>query len=201
VFVEEIEALPTRTVEELEELFNEEQGVMAFCIWYLRLLTAGYLKLHRDEFAPVIEDGSGDVEGFCAREVEPPNRECEQVWWCVHVLDSRVKIWMISVIGAGVLSVMVIGGQSPLLVKQQIQIIALTRALNVGVLIEYLDGRVFKDHLNQIVFPEGSEPKVTLLYRCVMRAGRHTEPLWDRSERFHSFPGRVIMTSSWRPSI
>jgi hypothetical protein len=42
---------------------------------------------------------------------------------------------------------------------------ALTQALGIGVRIEYLDGRHFRGQLDQIVLPEGSEPKVHLLYR------------------------------------
>jgi hypothetical protein len=47
--------------------------------WYCRLLTAGHLKLHKEEFSPFIDDGVGDVDAFCAREVEPIGKECEQV--------------------------------------------------------------------------------------------------------------------------
>ena len=46
---------------------------------------------------------------------------------------------------------------------------ALTRALDVAVRIEYLNGRPYRDHLEQIILPEGGDkpPKVTLLYRYV----------------------------------
>ena len=40
---------------------------------------SGYLKKHKEEFAPFIEGGYATVEEFCAKEVEPVNRECEQV--------------------------------------------------------------------------------------------------------------------------
>lgn len=63
-----------------ESEFNEEAGSASYMVWFCRLLTAGHLKLHRDEFAPFIDDGGlGDVDGFCAREVEPIGKECEQV--------------------------------------------------------------------------------------------------------------------------
>lgn len=59
--------------------FNEEAGTASYMTWYCRLLTAGHLKLHKEEFSPFIDDGVGDVDAFCAREVEPIGKECEQV--------------------------------------------------------------------------------------------------------------------------
>jgi len=48
---------------------------------------------------------------------------------------------------------------------EQVQIIALTAAFQVGIRIEYLDGRPFGNTLNHIIFPDGTQPKVALLYR------------------------------------
>lgn len=45
----------------------------------------------------------------------------------------------------------------------QLQITALTDALQIGVRIEYLDGS--GDTLSHIDFPEGAEPSLFLLYR------------------------------------
>lgn len=53
------------------------------------------------------------------------------------------------------------------LLTTQIQMMALTQALAVGVRIEYLDGRNFRGQLDQIVLPEGMEAQINLLYRYV----------------------------------
>mmetsp|Transcript_28681 Transcript_28681/g.37596 ORF Transcript_28681/g.37596 Transcript_28681/m.37596 type:complete len:267 (+) Transcript_28681:100-900(+) len=122
VFVDELTALPSKTVDDIDAMFNEEGGNSDYLVWYCRLLAAGHLKANSDQFLPFLE--GMDVETFCKSEVEPMGKECEQV-----------------------------------------QIIALTAALDIPIRIEYLDGREFTDSLNQLVFPEGREPLVTLLYR------------------------------------
>lgn len=46
----------------------------------MRLMTAAYLKSHQDQFQPFIEGISpgSTVEKFCATEVEPMGKECDQ---------------------------------------------------------------------------------------------------------------------------
>lgn len=60
---------------------NEEHGVSMHLVWFMRILSATHMKMHADRFAPFCMDETGacDVSDFCAREVEPVNRECEQV--------------------------------------------------------------------------------------------------------------------------
>lgn len=48
--------------------------------------------------------------------------------------------------------------------SDHIHIIALAQALNVSILVEYMD-RGEGGTVNHHVFPEGSEPRVFLLYR------------------------------------
>ena len=72
--------------------------------WYLYLTTlnysAGYLKRDADRFLPFIDGLYFDMDTFCKSEVEPMNKECEQI-----------------------------------------QVIALTEYLGIGIEISYLDGK------------------------------------------------------------
>lgn len=52
------------------------------CTWFMRILTASSLKQHADGFLPFIEDivlYNNDIGDYCAKEVEPMGKECEQV--------------------------------------------------------------------------------------------------------------------------
>ncbi|TFJ84944.1 hypothetical protein NSK_003972 [Nannochloropsis salina CCMP1776] len=132
VFVEELEALPQKSLSDLESTFNEPHGVASYMVWYCRLLTSGYLKKHKEEYEAFLDASYRDMDDFCVREVEPTGKECEQV-----------------------------------------QIMALVRALGVSVRIEYLDGRALPPggQLPCHVLPDerdgGKEEvvPVTLLYR------------------------------------
>lgn len=49
---------------------------------------------------------------------------------------------------------------------EQVQVIALAESLEVGVKIEYLDGRIAPGQdLRSYICPEGATPRVCLLYR------------------------------------
>ncbi|CAM9616821.1 unnamed protein product [Phaeothamnion confervicola] len=80
-FVEELEGIETqgKTVAHLQAEFREEHGSQASLVWYCRLLTSGYLKENADRFLPFLGDLECDMASFCAREVEPMGKECEQV--------------------------------------------------------------------------------------------------------------------------
>lgn len=88
-----------------------------YLVWYMRLLTAGYLKRFPDRFQPFLPNFEQSISDFCKREVEPMGKECEQI-----------------------------------------QIIALTESLQIGVKIHYLDGIQPPSCFND-------ETQVTLLYR------------------------------------
>ena len=53
----QLEELPTKSLADLEASFNEDHGVSNYMVWYCRLLTAGYLKQHREEYEAFL-DGS-----------------------------------------------------------------------------------------------------------------------------------------------
>jgi ubiquitin thioesterase protein OTUB1 len=75
-----INELFLQTPNSLLEMF-QEGGKADYLTWYMRVLTAGYLKRDPDRFLPFIE-GLGaffDIESFCKSEVEPMNKECEQI--------------------------------------------------------------------------------------------------------------------------
>jgi ubiquitin thioesterase protein OTUB1 len=67
-----------QTKEGLEAEFKMEDGTSNWLVWFCRLLTSAFIKADADRFLPFIGDGL-DVVSFCAREVEPMGRECEQV--------------------------------------------------------------------------------------------------------------------------
>lgn len=79
-FVDYLDAMETRSHAELVRDFQTEGGESEYLVWYMRLLTAGYLKSHADQFQPFIEGlfPGLTVAQFCAAEVEPMGRECDQ---------------------------------------------------------------------------------------------------------------------------
>jgi ubiquitin thioesterase protein OTUB1 len=79
--VELFENLFTYTPESLLGAFQDPM-MSNTCTWYMRILTASSLKQHADGFLPFIEDivmYNNDIADYCAKEVEPMGKECEQV--------------------------------------------------------------------------------------------------------------------------
>jgi ubiquitin thioesterase protein OTUB1 len=70
------------TMEAFHAIMNIENDVSDYCTWYMRAITAAYLKQpdHTDRFLPFCyEFHCHDMNEFCARHVEPMHQECEQV--------------------------------------------------------------------------------------------------------------------------
>ena len=80
ILTEMLENLPSMSREALLDEF-QEGGSGDHITWYMRALTAGYMKSHNDDFMPFIfaEGIYADIGTFCVKEVEPMGRECEQV--------------------------------------------------------------------------------------------------------------------------
>ncbi|KAG7400557.1 OTU domain, ubiquitin aldehyde binding [Phytophthora boehmeriae] len=79
-FVDYLAAMETRSHAELVQDFQTEGGEAEYLVWYMRLLTAGHLKKNAHVFQPFI-DGlfpGQTVAQFCAAEVEPMGKECDQ---------------------------------------------------------------------------------------------------------------------------
>ena len=79
MFIELLEQLPSMNREALLEEF-QEGGSGDHYTWYMRVMAAGYMKSHPDDFYPFIV-GQGiynDIESYCSAEVEPMGKECEQ---------------------------------------------------------------------------------------------------------------------------
>ncbi|KAJ0401198.1 hypothetical protein P43SY_007617 [Pythium insidiosum] len=95
-FVDYLDAMETRTHSELVQDFGTEGGESEYLVWYMRLLTAGYLKRNAEQFQPFIEGlyPGLTVEQFCAAEVEPMGKECDQpqVIALTEALQVGVKI-------------------------------------------------------------------------------------------------------------
>ena len=65
---------------EIHEMLNEENGTSDYCVWYLRVITAAYLKADADRFIHFLDDPNYfDVETFCRREIDPMGRETTMV--------------------------------------------------------------------------------------------------------------------------
>lgn len=77
-FLELLNQLFDQTSDSLLEMF-QEGGKADYLTWYMRVLTAGYLKRDPDRFEPFIEGLYFDIASFCTAEVEPMNKECEQI--------------------------------------------------------------------------------------------------------------------------
>jgi ubiquitin thioesterase protein OTUB1 len=76
--VELLEGLTT--MEAFHESMNQENDVSDYCTWYMRAITAAYLKSDTERFLPFcLEFHCHDVAEFCARHVEPMGQECEQL--------------------------------------------------------------------------------------------------------------------------
>lgn len=77
-FLEILNELFQQSINSLLDMF-QESGKADYLTWYLRVLTAGYLKRDPDRFLPFIDGLYFDIASFCTAEVEPMNKECEQI--------------------------------------------------------------------------------------------------------------------------
>lgn len=75
--VEFIEGL--KDMESMHASLNEENSTSDYCTWYLRVLTATYLKADPDRFIPYLEGGYVDIYAFCQQQIEPMGKECTMV--------------------------------------------------------------------------------------------------------------------------
>ncbi|TDH69415.1 hypothetical protein CCR75_002855 [Bremia lactucae] len=95
-FVDYLAAMETRSHAELVQDFQTEGGESEYLVWYMRLLTAGYMKKHVDTFHPFIEGlyPGQTVAEFCSAEVEPMGKECDQpqIVALTEALQVGVKI-------------------------------------------------------------------------------------------------------------
>lgn len=91
MFVELLEQLPTMSRESLLAEF-QEGGSGDHYTWYMRAMTAGYMKSHPDDYFPFIvaEGVYPDIFAFCEKEVEPMGKECEQMQ--ITALTAYLKL-------------------------------------------------------------------------------------------------------------
>mmetsp|Transcript_8820 Transcript_8820/g.14676 ORF Transcript_8820/g.14676 Transcript_8820/m.14676 type:complete len:291 (+) Transcript_8820:70-942(+) len=79
VFTEFIVNIPSMTTDSLFDHFVNG-GEADYYTWYMRLLTAGFLRLHEDRFFPFLMDGVDiDMASYCRREVEPMGKDSDQL--------------------------------------------------------------------------------------------------------------------------
>lgn len=77
-FVDLVKDIFTLDNEALLTLF-QEGGKSDYFTWFMRLLAAGYIKRDAERFLPFVEGLYFDIDSFCKAEVEPMNKECEQI--------------------------------------------------------------------------------------------------------------------------
>ena len=64
----------------LYDRLNEENGTSDYCVWFLRVITAAYLKSDPSRFIHFLDDPSYiDVATYCSKEIEPMGKECSMV--------------------------------------------------------------------------------------------------------------------------
>jgi len=73
-----LENLEKMSLADLEEVFSDE-GESDYLVWFARLVSAGFLKSNADRFVPFLPFDFVTVQDFCAKEVEPMGKECEQL--------------------------------------------------------------------------------------------------------------------------
>lgn len=66
------------TRETLLDSFQED-GKADYYTWFMRLLTAGFIKRDWPRFQPFVEGPYYDADAFCKGEVEPMKKECEHM--------------------------------------------------------------------------------------------------------------------------
>lgn len=91
--MEVLSELFTHNEASLLEMF-QEGGKADYLTWFMRVLTAGYLRRHADRFLPFVEGCYVDMDAYCKGEVEPMNKECEQlsILALTEYLEVQVKI-------------------------------------------------------------------------------------------------------------
>jgi ubiquitin thioesterase protein OTUB1 len=50
---------------------TQENATSDYCTWYLRVLTATFLKADPHRFLPYLEEGYVDIATFCQQQIEP----------------------------------------------------------------------------------------------------------------------------------
>jgi len=76
-FVDFLEGLTTH--ESMHKELIEENSTSDYCTWYLRVLTATFLKADPARFEPFLEEGYYDIATFCTQQIEPMGKECSMV--------------------------------------------------------------------------------------------------------------------------
>lgn len=90
--VELLEGL--ESIEALHAELTQENATSDYCTWYLRVLTATFLKADPERFMPYLEDDCYDIATFCQKQIEPMGKECSmvQVLALAEAFQVRVDI-------------------------------------------------------------------------------------------------------------
>jgi ubiquitin thioesterase protein OTUB1 len=71
---------------------TQENATSDYCTWYLRVLTATFLKADPHRFLPYLEGGYVDVATFCQQQIEPMGKECSMVQVLALAEAFQVKV-------------------------------------------------------------------------------------------------------------
>ena len=88
--VDFLEGLTTH--EAMHRELTQENSTSDYCTWYLRVLTATFLKADPTRFEPFLEDGYYDIATFCQQQIEPMGKECSMVQVLALAEAFQVKV-------------------------------------------------------------------------------------------------------------
>lgn len=71
---------------------TQENATSDYCTWYLRVLTATYLKGDPIRFLPYLEEDYMDIASFCQQQIEPMGKECSMVQVLALAEAFQVKV-------------------------------------------------------------------------------------------------------------
>lgn len=86
-FLESLSTLPG-----VHQELTQENSTSDYCTWYLRVLTATFLKADPARFQPYLEEGYYDIATFCQQQIEPMGKECSMVQVLALTEAFQVKV-------------------------------------------------------------------------------------------------------------
>lgn len=77
--VEFLERLANLDTNAMHNELTQENSTSDYCTWYLRVLTATFLKADPNRFMPYLDEEYFDIATFCQQQIEPMGKECSMV--------------------------------------------------------------------------------------------------------------------------
>ena len=101
------------TIEQVRAKLCQDLALSQYIITYLRMLVSFHLQANEEQFAPYVADGSS-IADFCKNEVEPVDREADQLQTVALVAELGVPARIVQLTQAddGPLSSVDLGGDA-----------------------------------------------------------------------------------------